>query len=101
MLAGNRKRCQDTEVLKSLGTSYRALVLGASGALGRAFVEALQADATCAEVVGLSRTSEPAFRLEDEGSIAAAATSLHLHSGNQLCMSDLRDARFLGGAKPY
>ena len=76
VLAGNRKRCQDTEVLKSLGTSYRALVLGASGALGRAFVEALQADATCAEVVGLSRSSEPAFRLEDEGSIAAAATSL-------------------------
>ena len=76
MLAGNRKRCQDTEILKSLGTSYRALVLGASGALGRAFVEALQADATCAEVVGLSRSSEPAFRLEDEGSIAAAATSL-------------------------
>jgi NAD(P)-dependent dehydrogenase (short-subunit alcohol dehydrogenase family) len=62
--------------LKSLGTSYRALVLGASGALGRAFVEALQADAACSQVVGLSRSSQPAFRLEDEVSMAAAVASL-------------------------
>ncbi len=62
--------------MKSLGTSYRALVLGASGALGCAFVEALQADVACAAVVGLSRSSEPGFRLEDEASIAAAATAL-------------------------
>jgi NAD(P)-dependent dehydrogenase (short-subunit alcohol dehydrogenase family) len=68
---------EDAEVLKSLGTSYRALVLGASGALGHAFVEALQADVACAEVVGLSRSSQPAFRLEDEASIAAAASTLH------------------------
>ncbi len=62
--------------MKSLGPSYRALVLGASGALGRAFVDALQADAACSHVVGLSRSSQPAFRLEDEASIAAAAASL-------------------------
>ena len=68
---------EDADVLKSLGSSYRALVLGASGALGRAFVEALQADTACAEVVGLSRSSQPAFRLEDESSIAAAASTLH------------------------
>ncbi len=76
MLAGHLGWCEDFEVLKSFGTSYRVLVLGASGALGRAFVEALQADAACAEVVGLSRSSEPAFHLEDEASIAAAAASL-------------------------
>ena len=52
-------------------------MLGASGALGHAFVEALQADVACAEVVGLSRSSQPAFRLEDEASIAAAASTLH------------------------
>jgi NAD(P)-dependent dehydrogenase (short-subunit alcohol dehydrogenase family) len=67
---------EDADVLKSLGTSYRALVLGASGALGSAFVEALQADVACAEVVGLSRSSEPSFRLEDEASMAAAAAEL-------------------------
>jgi NAD(P)-dependent dehydrogenase (short-subunit alcohol dehydrogenase family) len=67
---------EDADVLKSLGTSYRALVLGASGALGSAFVEALQTDVACAEVVGLSRSSEPSFRLEDEASMAAAAAEL-------------------------
>lgn len=54
MFAGYIDRREDDEVLKSLGTSYRALVLGASGALGSAFVEALQADPACADVVGLS-----------------------------------------------
>ena len=77
MFAGYIDRREDADVLKSLGTAYRALVLGASGALGRAFVETLQADTACAEVVGLSRSSQPAFRLEDEVSIAAAARTLH------------------------
>lgn len=77
MFVGHIEWREDAEVLKSLGTSYRALVLGASGALGSAFVEALQADAACVVVVGLSRNSQPAFRLEDEASMAAAATSLH------------------------
>ena len=77
MFAGYIDGREDADVLKSLGTTYRALVLGASGALGCAFVEALQADTACAEVVGLSRSSQPAFRLEDEASIAAAASTLH------------------------
>ncbi len=63
--------------MKSLGTAYRALVLGASGALGCAFVEALQADTACAAVVGLSRSLQPSFHLEDEASIAAAAAALN------------------------
>jgi NAD(P)-dependent dehydrogenase (short-subunit alcohol dehydrogenase family) len=77
VFAGHIDRREDAEVLKSLGTSYRALVLGASGALGSAFVEALQGDAACSQVVGLSRNSQPAFRLEDEASMAAAAALLH------------------------
>ena len=76
MFVGHSQWREDFEVLKSLGTSYRALVLGASGALGHVFVEALQTDAACTKVVGLSRSSQPAFRLEDEASIAAAAASL-------------------------
>lgn len=76
MFAGHLCRCENARVLKSLGPSYRALVLGASGALGRAFVDALQADAACSHVVGLSRSSQPSFRLEDEASIAAAAVEL-------------------------
>lgn len=80
MFVGHIHRREDAEVLKSLATSYRALVLGASGALGSAFVEALQADAACSQVVGLSRTSQPAFRLEDEASMAAAAAELAAQS---------------------
>ncbi len=76
MFAGHIHWREDAEVLKSLGTSYQALVLGASGALGSAFVEALQADTACAQVVGLSRSSQPAFRLEDEASMTAAAALL-------------------------
>jgi len=51
--------------LKSLGASYRALVLGASGVLGSAFVEALQGDAACAEAVGLSCSSQAALSIGD------------------------------------
>ena len=76
MFARHRHRREDADVLKSLGPSYRALVLGATGGLGAAFVEALQADAACDHVVGLSRSSTPAFRLEDEASRAAAAAAL-------------------------
>jgi NAD(P)-dependent dehydrogenase (short-subunit alcohol dehydrogenase family) len=67
---------ENADILKNLGTSYRALVLGASGALGHAFVDALQADAACAGVVGLSRSSQPVFVLEDETSMAGAAAAL-------------------------
>ena len=76
MLAGHFHGREDAEVLKSLGSAYRALVLGASGALGHAFVEAMQADTACVEVVGLSRSTQPAFRLEDEASMAAAVAAL-------------------------
>ncbi len=54
-------------------TGLRAVVLGASGALGAAFVEWLRADARFAEVLALSRSSTPAFSLENEASIQACA----------------------------
>lgn len=54
-------------------TGLRAVVLGASGALGAAFVDLLRADARFAEVVALSRSSTPAFSLENEASIQACA----------------------------
>jgi len=76
VFVGHIDRREDADVLNSLGTSYRALVLGASGALGAAFVEALQADLACSHVVGLSRNLEPAFHLEDEASMAAAAAAV-------------------------
>ncbi len=54
-------------------TGLRAVVLGASGALGAAFVDLLRADARFAEVVALCRSSTPAFSLENEASIQACA----------------------------
>ena len=62
--------------LTSLGSGYKALVIGASGAIGQAFCELLRADAHCASVRELSRSSAPALDLEDPASIAAAAAAL-------------------------
>ena len=52
------------------------MVLGASGALGQAWLELLQADPRCAQVVGLSRQSDPPLVLEDEASLIACAHHL-------------------------
>jgi NAD(P)-dependent dehydrogenase (short-subunit alcohol dehydrogenase family) len=66
--------------MHSLPNGYRALVLGASGAIGGAFVEALREDPACASVIGPSRRpaafDTPAIDLLDEASLAAAAAQL-------------------------
>ncbi len=62
--------------MNSLREGYRALVFGASGALGSAFVACLQADARCAGVTALSRQGHPAIVLEDELTLRNAAATL-------------------------
>jgi NAD(P)-dependent dehydrogenase (short-subunit alcohol dehydrogenase family) len=62
--------------MNSLSQGYRALVLGASGAIGAAFVAALQADPRCAEVLAVSRQSHPGWDITDEASMAALAQSI-------------------------
>ena len=57
----------------SLDTGFTAVVLGASGAIGQAWLALLQADSRCAHVVGLSRQSDPPLVLEDEASLVACA----------------------------
>ena len=59
-----------------LPEGYKALVFGASGALGQAFVQQLQADPRCAQVVAVSRQTVPGLDLRDESSIAACAQAL-------------------------
>jgi NAD(P)-dependent dehydrogenase (short-subunit alcohol dehydrogenase family) len=59
-----------------LGGSYRALVIGSTGAIGSAFVRALQQDPACQQVHALSRHTHPGFDLEDEASMAQAAAEL-------------------------
>ena len=62
--------------MQSLGSGYRALVIGASGGIGSAVVDVLRADADCGGVACLSRASHPGFDLADAGSIRAAAADL-------------------------
>ena len=62
--------------LASFPEGFRALVIGASGGIGQAFVQVLQAHPRCGEVVGLHRRSTPRLDLDDEASIASAADAL-------------------------
>jgi NAD(P)-dependent dehydrogenase (short-subunit alcohol dehydrogenase family) len=59
--------------VRQLPEGYRALVIGATGTLGSAFVAALGSDPRCGGVVGLSRSQPPSLVLEDPASIARAA----------------------------
>jgi len=62
-------------------SQYQALVLGASGAIGSAFVAHFQNDSACSLVVGLSRQSELHFQLENEDSMAHCAAQLQSATG--------------------
>ncbi|HNE71875.1 MAG TPA: SDR family NAD(P)-dependent oxidoreductase, partial [Giesbergeria sp.] len=62
--------------LDSFPAGFRALVIGASGGIGQAFVQALRAHPRCAEVVGLHRRSQPRLDMDDEASIGQAADAL-------------------------
>jgi len=62
-------------------SAYQALVLGASGAIGSAFVSHFQNDAACSLVVGLSRQSELHFDLENEDGMAHCAEQLKSATG--------------------
>jgi NAD(P)-dependent dehydrogenase (short-subunit alcohol dehydrogenase family) len=63
-------------MMHSLPEGYRALVFGASGAIGQAFVQVLQSDPRCAKVSGVSRLSVPGFDLLDESSMVACVQVL-------------------------
>jgi NAD(P)-dependent dehydrogenase (short-subunit alcohol dehydrogenase family) len=62
--------------MNSLPIPFRALVIGSTGAIGGAFIEALEGMRGCDRVIGLSRSSTPSLVLEDESSIASAAMAV-------------------------
>ncbi|MDO8701793.1 MAG: SDR family NAD(P)-dependent oxidoreductase [Undibacterium sp.] len=62
--------------MHSLPEQYKALVIGASGAIGAAFLDLLNADPRCALVLGLHRQSQPAIDFANEASIADAASAV-------------------------
>ena len=68
--------------MQSFPEGFRALVVGASGALGAALFAQLDADPRCARVMGLGRPGRmadactPPIDFDDQGSVAAAAQAL-------------------------
>ena len=63
-------------MMHSLPEGYRALVIGASGAIGSALLQQLQNDPRCALALGVSRQSTPGLDLLNEASIAHCAQAL-------------------------
>ncbi len=63
-------------MMHSLPEGYRALVIGASGAIGRALVQQLQNEPRCAAVLGVSRQSTPGLDVLSEASIQSCAQAL-------------------------
>ena len=62
--------------MQSLPDEFRALVIGATGALGTAFGNLLQADPRCAGVLRLGRQTAVRVDFADEASVAEAAAAL-------------------------
>ncbi|MEI8076381.1 MAG: SDR family NAD(P)-dependent oxidoreductase [Betaproteobacteria bacterium] len=72
-----------------LPPSFRALVIGSSGTIGSAFVELLQADKACIEVVGIHRHSEYPIDYRNPETIEAAAKALSLGGPFQLIINTI------------
>ncbi len=66
---------EDTNLMSSLQDGFRAVVLGASGGVGRAICDDLKISAKLGKLIELSR-SQDGFDLLDEASIAEHARSL-------------------------
>ena len=62
--------------LHSLPEGYRALVVGASGGIGQAFVQALRSDPRCSDVQAVRRGDPIDWDLGDEASLAALAAQV-------------------------
>lgn len=86
-------------MMTSLPEGYRALVVGATGAIGGALLQQLRADPRCAAVVGVSRQSSPGLDLLSEPSVAACAQSLAAQGPFHLVL-DATGALTLNGRGP-
>jgi NAD(P)-dependent dehydrogenase (short-subunit alcohol dehydrogenase family) len=63
-------------MMSSLPDQFHALVIGASGTIGAAFVALLEASPRCATVTRLQRNAPPYLDFADEDSVARAASAL-------------------------
>jgi NAD(P)-dependent dehydrogenase (short-subunit alcohol dehydrogenase family) len=55
---------------------FKAIIIGATGGIGAALANALDADPACSTVVRLGRSTLPAIDVTDEASLATAASAL-------------------------
>ena len=86
-------------MMHSLPEGYRALVFGASGAIGSALLDQLQRDSRCASVLGVSRQSTPGLDLLSEPSMAVCAQALASQGPFHLVL-DATGALTLNGRGP-
>ena len=86
-------------MMHSLPEGYRALVIGASGAIGSALLHQLQSDPRCALAIGVSRQSTPGLDLLSEPSMAACAQALAAQGPFHLVL-DATGALTLNGRGP-
>ena len=83
----------------SLSTHYRALVIGSSGSIGKAFTHRLKQDPHCAEVLELCRASSPGFDLRDAQSIESALAPIKVKGSLDLII-DATGALTIDGKGP-
>ena len=75
--------------MNTLPNPFRALVIGSSGTIGLAFIELLQNNPNCAEVVGVHRHSEYALDYQMPESIGSCATALAAQDPFQLIINTI------------
>jgi NAD(P)-dependent dehydrogenase (short-subunit alcohol dehydrogenase family) len=85
--------------MNSLPSGFKAIVFGASGAIGGAFVKALVNTPNCGAVIGLSRQSHAAFDITNEDSIVELAQALQPQAPFHL-MLDATGALHIDGIGP-
>lgn len=85
--------------MHSLAQGYQALVFGATGAIGQAWVQQLRKDPRCAKVVEVSRQSTPGFDLLSETSMAVCAQTLSKQAPFHLVL-DATGVLMLNGCSP-
>jgi NAD(P)-dependent dehydrogenase (short-subunit alcohol dehydrogenase family) len=86
-------------MMQSLPEGYRALVIGASGAIGSALLQQLQSDPRCDLALGVSRQSKPGLDLLSEASIAGCAQALAVQGPFHLVL-DATGALTVNGRGP-
>ena len=76
-------------LLKILPNPFRALIIGSSGTIGSAFIELLQSNPSCSEVVGVHRHAEYPLDYQNPASIESCANSLSGGGSFQLIINTI------------